>query len=371
MRTKLLLLATVSLLLAAAVECGSFYAFHNLLNERKRENALFTVYGRGSDGNRMNVPSIEPYIWSNYKPNPRSKKANEWGWRYGGGPDRHAFRILCLGGSTTWSAKASSPERSYPARLESYLRSEGYDVDVVNGGVPYFTSAELVGTLAFRGIYTKPDLVIIHTGGNDSAPLRSPHAYKPDYTHWRTVRPDWKTVDKPELFRVLWQFPSWFSRLLLTLKINPNPFYRNTLARQVTSPQAGLLAESDISNREPVGLKKNLTTLIATARSHGADVVSMTFKMSYDRLHHLVPQLKGDEALSRRVTQRLKVSIDKSNAAIRDISEKLRVSVIPFHEFNPSRPDYWADQAHLSDEGLVEKAEFVGRWLIANNTIPR
>jgi hypothetical protein len=31
------------------------------------------------------------------------------------------------------------------------LRERGYDLEVVNGGCPYYTTAEIIGTLAFRG----------------------------------------------------------------------------------------------------------------------------------------------------------------------------------------------------------------------------
>jgi hypothetical protein len=141
------------------LETASWFYFHHRLYAPLRNSALYSAYGSLPDGRPIPAPRIKPYLWANYMPNPHSPEANSHGWRYGGGPkEPGVFRILCLGGSTTWSAKASGPKQSYPAQLEMFLRKMGFTVDVVNGGCGYFTSAELVGTLAFRGIYTEPDL---------------------------------------------------------------------------------------------------------------------------------------------------------------------------------------------------------------------
>jgi len=368
----LLKLCVTFVITFASCELIAWFWFHYNLPVDLRESALFSVYGKIPNSSQMRIPMIQPYIWANYRPNPRSPEANEYGWRYGGGPkDLNVFRILCLGGSTTWSQKVSRPEHSYPARLEQYLRKKGYYVDVVNGGAPYFTSAELVGTLAFRGIYTSPNLVIIHTGGNDTAPLRSPRDYRADYTHWRTVDPASAELSNTERFRVLWEVPSWTIRLFLTYRLRPNALYRQMVGKQLTGPAGCLLADNNISHRDPVGLKNNLRTLIAISRAHGAKVVGITFNMRYENLTHIVPQLAADSQLSARVVRRLRQSMDKSNDALRKVCASLSVPVIPFDEFETTRPDYWVDQCHLSDEGAYEKAVFIGNNLLKYDVIPR
>ncbi len=351
-------------------ELASYYAFHHLIPRHLRDGALFVIHGRISEDGIVKEPLIEPYIWSNYRPNPRSAKVNRFGWRYGGTPKSTSFRIFCLGGSTTWSERASSPEKTYPAQLEAYLREKGYDVDVVNGGGPYYSSAELVGTLAFRGIYTESDLIIIHTGGNDIEPLLSPREYRPDYTHWRTVDPELKSLSNNGTFRVLWKFPSWTSRLYLTLRLKPNALYRIWVGIQLTSPESNLLAKTDISHREPVGLKRNLRSLIAISREHGAQPVAVTFNMRYENLHGLVPKLlEASPELRQTVVERTRLSMEKSNEAIRQTCKGLGVPLIPFHEFEPTVPGYWVDQCHLSEEGLREKAEFIGAYLMEHNLL--
>jgi len=368
--TVIKLCITIAVTLAS-VELISWWWFHHKLPAEIYQSALFTVEGELSTPFAGQVPKIQPYLWANYMPNPCSPQANQHGWRYGGGPKPEGhFRVLCLGGSTTWSDKVTAPEFSYPARLENYLQSKGWAVDVVNGGAPFFSSAELVGTLAFRGIYTFPDLVIIHTGGNDTVPLRSADEYQPDYTHWRTVDPSLADLSSTDKFRLLWKFPSWTTRLFLTMRMHPNSFFRATIAKQLSSVQEGLLADNDISDREPVGLECNLRSMIAISRTHGAQVACMTFNMRYENLAGWIPQIAHDPELLGRAAARLKETIDKSNEAILKVCADLAVPVIPFDEFEPSHPEYWADQCHLTDQGTVEKAASIGDFLIRNSLIP-
>jgi len=341
--------------------------FHYVIPSSLRQSVYYVVSGEDS----LPPSKIESYLWANYRPNPESSEVNEFGWRYGGGPKEDGiFRILCIGGSTTWSDKVTNSEESYPARLEHYLQNQGYHVDVVNGGAPYFTSAELVGTLAFRGIYTDPDLVVIHTGGNDTAPLRSPEEYKPDYTHWRTVDPNIVGLTKNNLFQALWNIPSWTYRLYLIHSLQPNAFFQQQVGKQVTSSQEGLLADNYVFDREPIGLENNLRTLVAISQGHGADVVGITFNPRYDKVWMQVPLIKEDPDLESRVIERLRWSMDETNETIRDVCFELGVPVIDFDEFETTRPEFWVDSCHLTVEGIEEKAEFIGDQLIESQVLP-
>ena len=108
--------------------------------------------------------------------------------------DAKVFRILALGGSTTWGYLLDDPDDTWPSQLEGILNdalSENSDFDkieVINGGLNYATSAELLLHYLFRDRYLDPDIVIIHTGGND-AKLLLFHDYNPDYSFFR---PGWK-----------------------------------------------------------------------------------------------------------------------------------------------------------------------------------
>jgi hypothetical protein len=211
----------------------------------------------------------------------------------------------------------------------------------------------------------------VHTGGNDSGPLNSPRRYRPDYTHWRTVDPSLHVLSRTDTFRAFWKIPSWTWRLYITLRLRPNAFYRAMVATQLDSPQDGLLSTVDLSTREHIGLDKNLRTIIATARAHGADVATVTFRMPLENLRYLLPQMDSDADLRKRVIERFGIVLQKCNSTIVKVSNELGVPVIPFHKYRPSSPERWVDQCHLDDAGCAEKAEFIGRFLVQNRLIPK
>lgn len=98
------------------------------------------------------------------------------------------FRIVCLGGPTTYASAVEDPRLSYPNRLEAELRERGYrHVNVINAGADGYSSYEFLPQYAFRVRYLYPDLVIVHAGFNDTlARLVWPaSAYQPDNSGFR------------------------------------------------------------------------------------------------------------------------------------------------------------------------------------------
>ncbi|MDX2167670.1 MAG: GDSL-type esterase/lipase family protein [Deltaproteobacteria bacterium] len=80
------------------------------------------------------------------------------------------FRILALGDSSTWGWGAAQHE-SYPAVLQHLLDlNKGPRFEVINAGVPGYTSYQGLTWLKRYGLALKPDLVIIGFGFNDGSP---------------------------------------------------------------------------------------------------------------------------------------------------------------------------------------------------------
>jgi lysophospholipase L1-like esterase len=78
------------------------------------------------------------------------------------------FRIVTVGASTTYGFFLDD-EETYPAQLQQVLREEyGYEnVEVINAGVPYYTSWDALVNIAFRIPELEPDLVILYEAIND------------------------------------------------------------------------------------------------------------------------------------------------------------------------------------------------------------
>lgn len=104
-------------------------------------------------------------------------KTNSLGLR--GGPvtiDKAAgtFRVLCVGDSCTFGSGAAT-NRTYPAQLQARLREmrPGVRVEVINAGVPGYSSFQGRRYLESEGIRLSPDCVVIALGYNDAIPAQT------------------------------------------------------------------------------------------------------------------------------------------------------------------------------------------------------
>ena len=104
--------------------------------------------------------------------------------------DKDTYRILCIGGSTTYGSGVLDPELAWPEILQNFLNTDppsqlAYNkFEVLNGGLGWGSSAELLTHYAFKHINYEHDMVIIHIGGNDVGALAVSN-FKMDYSHWR------------------------------------------------------------------------------------------------------------------------------------------------------------------------------------------
>lgn len=89
------------------------------------------------------------------------------------------LRIACLGGSTTWGG--------YPLLLKQILEERtGRQVQVMNWGVPAWTSMETMVNYFVVVQDYEPDIVILMHAINDVT-ARLSRDYRADYSHWRIV----------------------------------------------------------------------------------------------------------------------------------------------------------------------------------------
>jgi lysophospholipase L1-like esterase len=97
------------------------------------------------------------------------------------------YRIVCLGGSTTYDDAVNDDETNV-VQLEALLRAArpGMDLEVINAGVPSYTSAEDLPNLAFRCLDLQPDAVLIYQGINDFR-TRNYRNYDSAYFHYRKI----------------------------------------------------------------------------------------------------------------------------------------------------------------------------------------
>lgn len=108
------------------------------------------------------------------------------------------YRVLCLGGSTTYGLGVDTPSLTYPAQLQqllqqyilndSSLAARYTGAEVLNAGIDAGTSAEELQQYLFKYRYYQPHAVVVHSGINDAfITYKAGPEFQPDYTHSRRL----------------------------------------------------------------------------------------------------------------------------------------------------------------------------------------
>jgi lysophospholipase L1-like esterase len=271
------------------------------------------------------------------------------------------LRILALGGSTTYSNLPNGPNDSWPAQLERELNKQVANtkykrVEVVNGGLQYATSAELLLHYLFRDRYLGSKIVVLHTGENDIGPLLFDD-YNPEYTHFR---PGWNA----NVFS-LRTGEQWFIRHSNMVRLFYACWLNNGLALNYVNKQSKSfdLPEEyyveSVKKNQPIGFERNLELLIRNIIADGGLPVLFSPVFTSDRQFH---ELKGNAAKSAAYTRKIQkatmIGLGKTQEVLRKLSAKYQIPLIELpSERIPT--EYFIDHVHLSKDGESIKAAFV------------
>jgi lysophospholipase L1-like esterase len=243
------------------------------------------------------------------------------------------YRILCLGGSTTYETAVADYRLSFPDQMERILREQfGDRIEVVNAGCGGWNSWESLIDLEFRGLSLDPDLVVVYCGTNDVHPrLVPPEAYRRDNSGFRQAwRPDRGLLQHSLVFRRLGILLGW-SR-------------KNSVGSltEVDYPEQDEAA--NLAANPPIHFADNLEHMVAVSRHHGADLLFSTWAWC---------ESKGDYA-ARDYYQR---GFREGNDVVRGVAERNDVELFDFVAVMPTDPEYWADGRHVNEQGARIKAE--------------
>ena len=276
----------------------------------------------------------------------------------------NTLRILCLGGSTTYGWGVDRPDQAYPARLERALAAQPpgdyHDVEVINAGLPWGTSAELLTHYHFKFHYYRPDWVVIHTGLNDAQAFDSPY-YQPDYDHWRRHMP--VPAALPKFTRWLTQ-----SRLLdfflvpLLMGLHPEaPSFNRTHGERPRIPwfEKERPDRSDPSNvpATKVAFVHNINTLVRQIQNDGARVALMPVAWQPEVAENLEAWKRIEESSHNSVRYTLAFA-----GLLEEIASQRGAEFIPF-PLDEITPENWTDEMHLDADGTNKKALYVARLL--------
>jgi len=293
---------------------------------------------------RTQARLYEPHPFIGYVLRPGSRRdrkgyagnVNSLGMR---GPERSAekppgiFRILCLGGSTTFGTACTSDETTYPAQLERLLNESpppGITYEVWNCGVSGYTTAEDMVNLSLRLLAYDPDAILLYEGGNDARPVVS-SGFKPDYTH---IRRAWTETEMSAVEGFLvrhWRTYAWLTR---DVRVN------QTLTERLYVPNLEelRLPPGDRINEEGIATYlRNLRNIIVVAREAGIEPVLSTFATCTAK------NAPGDADIVR--------VIERMNVEVRALCAKMSVGCIEVDDVLSEREGLFVDVMHLNDKG--------------------
>ena len=303
-------------------------------------------------------------IWSshhylNYYPTPNYRNGpryhNSLGYR---GPEisetkpAGGYRIVALGGSTTYTEAVKDNKKTFTSQLERILRQQygRANIEVINAGAGGYNSWESLINLQFRVLDLDPDLIIVYHGTNDvHARLVAPDAYRGDNSG---ARKQWAAPTIPYLVR-----HSYIARLMS----DRLDYYRRPGLGAFVTAKTNL---ADFSGEEarsvehlavltrnpPKFFERNLTNMIAVARAHGIDVILATWAHS--------PHMNDYAA-----TDHYRRGFKENNQIVREVAGRENVNLFDFASVMPVDGQYWSDGRHVNEGGALLKAKLFADYI--------
>ena len=304
--------------------------------------------------------AFTPHPYLSYYPTPNYRKGltshNSLGYRNDeftlekpGG----VYRIVALGGSSTYDVSIKDNAATFTAQLEKLLKEEyGYtNVQVINAGVPGYNSWEILVNLEFRVLDLDPDLVIIYEGTNDvHARMVEPSAYRGDDLGRRQAWqvPPVALWEHSALLRIVSRMMN-FSRQVSIDDFVSSPTY-------VSWPYEYRLSEDNLDPAEilkenpPIYFRRNLENMSAIAKEHDVMIILSTWAYS--------PYLK--DYASQDYYQH---GFQENNDVVKEVAADQHIPLFDFAAVMPQDTSYWADGRHVNESGALEKAALFAEFI--------
>jgi len=301
-------------------------------NEAGEVVGIYCVADQSAPTDPMNVFSDPFYRYKrNYVGNDGSFRANNLGFR---GQDvaipkaRGTYRVLCLGGSTTFEGMTEASH--YPKLLQDMLQTcfgAVRQVEVLNGGIPgMYSYGHRSRFLEYLAV--DPDVIVYYMGIND--------IWQQHILTWCQLVTPWQVKARRSMF-----IRHWFNWALMP----PEDVIRRTLAE--TS-----FVEID--------------TMLQYARKHGVKVVFCSFAYPrelsrrergyYEWQNKSFHKSYSGDKVTFSTFCRL---MDIYNEMLKAYCEKEGVPYIPVQENIKGGFNFFGDLCHMRNEAIPVKARII------------
>ena len=379
---KLSMIALSFALALAAVELGARYYLWHVVSEadfmllasinqiKARYGDDFFTRSQSQSGFRYS-----PHHYLGYIPTPNlaqgENRNNALGFR---GEEislvkpEGVYRIVAVGGSTTYSVDVEDYRDSYPYQLGDYLRASGFDqVEVINAGVGSYASYHNFINIQFRVLPLQPDLIIVYQGYNDvhtrfvypySEYLGDNSGYIASFVT-DTIMPD--ILEYSTALRIVG------IRANLTKPHSALDWHRFKLASSSQRDEflsqwrtgvypSGLFAETTamdmLRNNPPVHFERNLESMVGLAKQHAVDLLLVTFVTSTE---FNLPPVASNEYI---------FALKQHNDLTRAVAEGNDVPLFDLEAVFPADRSLFTDGRHMTVEGNRIRAQLMGDFII-------
>jgi len=296
---------------------------------------------------------------------------NEWGFR---GPamslekPEGVYRIACLGGSSTMGHTESGDEATWPARLQSWLNDPAAGstkrVEVLNGGNSGYSTFESLVNLAFRVVDFQPDLVIVYHTINDmrcalytrGGPIRM------DNRHWRDLYP--RLVEGPGEKLLERSLTYSVLRSLLTGYVDRFESLNSMGIVNYDAKARDMYAVERPDERGFESFRRNLTSIQAIAKAHGAQVLLVT--QGCDERDIKAKSRDMQIAGMRRMSGILEEVAREQGLLFTDAKTEMEAKAAA-----EGWDKYFTGEVHLTDAGADLLARIVAREIIEAGLVAR
>ena len=368
MRRKVLLAALSVLLTLMALEIGWRIYVANFGTERQR--ALY-LYSRAQIAAETSLFRALPFV--NYGLSPAHDEVNAQGYR---GPvvkipkPPGIFRIVSLGGSTTYGAFLDSYEKTYPHQLQLEL-AEAYGLDhieVVNAGVPGYSSWETAVNFLLRIQDLDPDLITVYHAVNDlETRLVSPESYSGGYE----ARGTWRLPEAELPASALQRLVMRKLGRAVELEIGLNDYFsvRGDIGkcRVATDLPEPVCRTLDVSVAElfsanpPIYFERNLSNIISMARQLEIKALLLTWAYSPYKYDTPFGDVMIHDSFQREIA--------RHNDMIRKLAAARGTLFLDAAEQMPIDREYWFSGIHKTLTGTREMARLMASYLVSSGAL--
>jgi len=287
------------------------------------------------------------------------------------------FRIICIGGSTTYTPDVEDYNLSYPNLLEEQLFNEGYEnVKVINAGMLSYTTYESLINLQLRLLDLEPDLLIIYHAVNDvhARLVWSAEAYKGDNSGYRLSVYEsnlehgssfWSYFNLGRIISAKLADKDRTHQMLLRKGgAITSQFFELRYQRAMGTYPEGIFKKTPIEKilktNPPIYFRRNLNYMISIAKSNEVDVMLSTFAFCPDSSKNSTYSFPP-----------LYNAIKEHNRVLSDIARERGVYLFDFASQFPNDKKYFQDDIHVTEEGSRLKSKLFSEFIIENKLMEK